>query len=175
MMYGSVLSGALAGHVHGTAAYDLTTTGEAAGWRPYIWTALRVHVRSPDAAPAPSCCPRARYRDLVPCRKTCSHAAFQARLRTGSTVGPSSRARQNRDFALAYFEARATRPKLANFQPGARYGWTWFEPETGRWHRPITLTADASGHLAAPPFPVGGPNATRDVAAKIVAVPPTAR
>ena len=41
MMYGSVLSGALAGHVHGTAAYDVTSTGEPAGWRPHIWTALR--------------------------------------------------------------------------------------------------------------------------------------
>ena len=28
MMYGSVLSGGLAGHVHGTGAYDITTTGE---------------------------------------------------------------------------------------------------------------------------------------------------
>ena len=38
MMYGSVLSGALAGHVHGTAAYDVTSTGEPADWRPHIWT-----------------------------------------------------------------------------------------------------------------------------------------
>ena len=30
-MYGSVLSGGLSGHVHGTAAYDITTTGEPAG------------------------------------------------------------------------------------------------------------------------------------------------
>jgi hypothetical protein len=41
MMYGSVLSGGLAGHVYGTGAYDVTTTGEPAGWRPYIWEALR--------------------------------------------------------------------------------------------------------------------------------------
>jgi hypothetical protein len=39
MMYGSVLSGGLAGHVHGTAAYDVTSTGEPAGWRPHIWDA----------------------------------------------------------------------------------------------------------------------------------------
>jgi hypothetical protein len=35
-MYGSVLSGGIAGHVHGTAAYDITSTGEPAGWRPHI-------------------------------------------------------------------------------------------------------------------------------------------
>ena len=40
-MYGSVLSGGLAGHVHGTAAYDLTTTGEPSGARPHIWDALK--------------------------------------------------------------------------------------------------------------------------------------
>ncbi len=36
-----MLSGGLAGHVHGTAAYDVTSTGEPPGWRPYIWEALR--------------------------------------------------------------------------------------------------------------------------------------
>jgi hypothetical protein len=41
MMYGSVLSGGLAGHVHGTGGYDVTSTGEPPGWRPYIWDALR--------------------------------------------------------------------------------------------------------------------------------------
>ena len=176
MMYGSVLSGALAGHVHGTAAYDLTTTGEAAGWRPYIWTALKYtsgaqmqHLRAFVLSEG------ARYQDLVPVPQDLQPRSIPGALADGLDGWSFLARTPNRDFALAYFEARATRPKLANFQPGARYGWTWFEPETGRWHRPITLTADASGHLAAPPFPVGGPNATRDVAAKIVAVPPTAR
>src|SRR4028118_356364 len=40
-MYGSVLSGGLSGHVHGTAAYDITSTGEPAGARPQIWKALQ--------------------------------------------------------------------------------------------------------------------------------------
>lgn len=35
-MYGSVLSGGLSGHVHGTAAYDITTTGEPNGARPHF-------------------------------------------------------------------------------------------------------------------------------------------
>jgi hypothetical protein len=41
MMYGSVLSGGLAGHVYGTVACDITTSGEPAGWRPHLWEALR--------------------------------------------------------------------------------------------------------------------------------------
>lgn len=40
-MYGCVLSGALAGHVHGTAAYDITTSSEQSGTRSYFWQALR--------------------------------------------------------------------------------------------------------------------------------------
>ncbi|MCB9247297.1 MAG: DUF4038 domain-containing protein [Ignavibacteriales bacterium] len=40
-MYGSVLSGGLSGHVHGTAAYDITTTGEPEGARPHVWDAFR--------------------------------------------------------------------------------------------------------------------------------------
>ena len=41
-MYGSVLSGGLAGHIYGTGAYDGNTTGEPEqeGARPYIWEAL---------------------------------------------------------------------------------------------------------------------------------------
>ena len=41
-MYGSVLSGGLAGHIYGTGAYDGTTTGEVRlpNERPYIWDAL---------------------------------------------------------------------------------------------------------------------------------------
>ncbi|MDZ7723518.1 MAG: DUF5060 domain-containing protein [candidate division KSB1 bacterium] len=41
-MYGSVLSGGLSGHVHGTAAYDITTTGEPDGMRPHIWERSKV-------------------------------------------------------------------------------------------------------------------------------------
>ncbi len=40
-MYGSVLSGGLSGHVYGTAAYDITTTGEPAGARPHVWDAFK--------------------------------------------------------------------------------------------------------------------------------------
>ena len=40
-MYVCVLSGGLAGHVHGTAAYDVSVDSEPAGARPYFWQALR--------------------------------------------------------------------------------------------------------------------------------------
>jgi hypothetical protein len=169
MMYGSVLSGALAGHVHGTAAYDITTTGEAPGWRPYIWTALRYesgaqmqHLKTFVLSEG------VRYRELelaahdieprsIPDAKGDGLDGWSFLMRTSA-----------RDFALAYFERRALRPSLKGFTAGARYRWTWFDPVAGAWSKPLTLRADAAGVLAAPPFAPGGSAAERDVAARIV-------
>jgi hypothetical protein len=172
MMYGSVLSGALAGHVHGTAAYDVTTTGEPAGWRPHIWTALRYdsgaqmqHLRTLVTSEG------ALYQSLEPVPGDIRPRSVPGALDDGLD-GWSFLARlPTREFALAYFENRAQRPTLAGFGPGARYRWTWFDPETGRWGRRIALRADASGVLNAPAFPSGGDVAMRDVAAKIVLSP----
>jgi hypothetical protein len=172
MMYGSVLSGALAGHVHGTAAYDLTTTGEPAGWRPHIWTALRYesgaqmqHLRTFMMSAG------ALYQSLEPASQDLRPRSVPGALDDGLD-GWSFLARlPTREFALAYFENRAQRPTLAGFGPGVRYRWTWFDPETGRWGRSVELRADASGILSAPAFPSGGESAARDVAAKIVLRP----
>jgi hypothetical protein len=172
MMYGSVLSGALAGHVHGTAAYDVTSSGEPAGWRPHIWTALRYdsgaqmqHLRTLVTSEG------ALYQSLEPVPGDIRPRSVPGALDDGLD-GWSFLARlPTREFALAYFENRAQRPTLAGFGPGARYRWTWFDPETGRWGRRIALRADASGVLNAPPFPSGGDVAMRDVAAKIVLSP----
>jgi hypothetical protein len=172
MMYGSVLSGALAGHVHGTAAYDVTSTGEPAGWRPHIWTALRYesgaqmqHLRTFMMSEG------ALYQSLEPASQDISPRGIPGALDDGLD-GWSFLARlKTREFALAYFENRAQRPTFAGFGPGVRYRWTWFDPETGRWERSATVRADASGNLIAPAFPSGGESATRDVAAKVVLSP----
>jgi hypothetical protein len=171
MMYGSVLSGALAGHVHGTAAYDMTTTGEPAGWRPHIWTALKYasgaqmqHLRTFVMSEG------GRYQSLEPASRDIQPRAMPDALADGLD-GWSFLARvKTREFALAYFEQRAPRPRLSGFTPGGRYGWTWFDPESGRWGRTLVLRADAGGNLMSPPFPTGGASATRDVAAKILLV-----
>jgi hypothetical protein len=172
MMYGSVLSGALAGHVHGTAAYDVTTTGEPAGWRPHIWTALEYasgaqmqHLRTFVMSEG------ALYQSLEPASQDIQPRAMKDALDDGLD-GWSFLARvKTGDFALAYFENRAPRPRLAGCGPGARYRWTWFDPETGRWGRSVMVRADSAGVLVAPSFPAGGEIAARDVAAKIRLIP----
>ncbi len=170
MMYGSVLSGALAGHVYGTAAYDVTSTGEPAGWRPHIWTALRYesgaqmqHLRTFVLSEG------ARYQELAPASQDLQPRSIPDSLADGLDGWSFLMRNAARDFALAYFETRALRAQLKGFKPGGRYRWSWFDPRTGSWSKPISLTADGSGTLATPAFPAGAGNVVRDFAAKILA------
>ena len=166
MMYGSVLSGGLAGHVHGTAAYDVTSTGEASGWRPYIWDALRYRSASfmqylRDFVLSEG----VRYRDLVPAADDL-HPRAGARAVADGLDGWSYLMRTpDRRFALAYFEWKAVPPRIAGMPAGGRYRWIWFDPQTGRWSKPLGVAADAQGVLRAPAFP----DVKRDWAAKISA------
>lgn len=172
MMYGSVLSGGLAGHVHGTAAYDITSTGEPAGWRPHIWTALRYesgaqmrHLRDFVLSEG------VRYQDLK---------LASAGLSTRANVDPQDEGLDGwafmmrtaeRDFALLYFEHRAEPPTLNGFTPGARYRWTWFNPRTGAWGPEAELAATSAGVLAVPGLPVDPASSMTDWAAKLVRLP----
>jgi hypothetical protein len=172
MMYGSVLSGALAGHVYGTAAYDLTSTGEPAGWRPHIWTALRYdsgaqmqHLRSFVLSNG------ARYQQLTLASQDLEPRGIPGALADGLDGWSFLMRTPERDFALAYFENRALRPRLGGFDPGSGYQWTWFDPRSGQWSRARTVKADSKGVIEAPPFSDGGEQAGSDIAAKIIASP----
>jgi hypothetical protein len=172
MMYGSVLSGALAGHVHGTAAYDVTSTGEPAGWRPHIWTALRYESGAQMRHLAAFVLSEgARYQDLVPASQDLEPRSIPDSLADGLDGWSFLMRTAQRDFALAYFEHRALAASLRGFTPGARYTWTWFDPREGRWGPSLKMKADAQGRLRTPVFPAGGGQATRDVAARILKAP----
>ena len=170
MMYGSVLSGGLAGHVYGTAAYDLTSTGEPEGWRPYIWTALRYrsgeqmrHLRDFVLSEG------ARYRELAPASADISTRRSASAADTGLDGWAFLMRTPDRHFALAYFETKTPRSHLAGFSPGGRYAWQWYDVRTGAWSKGQPVRADAQGSLATPPFPEGGETAVQDAAAKILA------
>jgi hypothetical protein len=172
MMYGSVLSGALAGHVYGTAAYDVTSTGEPAGWRPHIWTALRYesgaqmqHLRAFVLSEGD------RYQRLAPASNDLEPRSIPGSLADGLDGWSFLMRTAERDFALVYFEQKALAAQLKGFTPGARYSWSWFDPRTGVWDRARSLRADSAGALDSPPFAAGGKQAARDMAAKIVRAP----
>jgi Protein of unknown function (DUF4038)/Domain of unknown function (DUF5060) len=166
MMYGSVLSGGLAGHVHGTGAYDVTTTGEASGWRPYIWEALRYRSGTQMQHLGRFVLSEGdRYQqlelasaDLQPRRAAGSEGSSEDGLDGWGFMMRTA----DRRFALLYFEAGAAKPRAAGFVPGSRYVWRWYDPRDGAWAAGLKLTADSQGALEAPPFPDAG-----DWAAKV--------
>lgn len=168
MMYGSVLSGGLAGHVHGTAAYDITTTGEPAGWRPHIWTALRYesgaqmqHLKTFVLSEGD------RYQQLELASQDVSTRRHTNPLDEGLDGWSFLMRTAARDFALAYFENKAEPPQLLGFTPNASYTWTWFNPRTGAWLPAQKITADAQGTLATPSFPRDPSTTLTDWSAKI--------
>jgi hypothetical protein len=168
MMYGSVLSGGLAGHVHGTAAYDVTSTGEPAGWRPHIWTALRYksgaqmqHLRDFVLSEGN------RYMQLELASKDLHPRAISESNSDGLDGWSFMMRTADRSLALLYFEHKAERPQIRGLAPGARYSWTWFNPRDGGWSEPVEIVADADGSLAAPQIPAGVPGVINDWAAKV--------
>jgi hypothetical protein len=167
-MYGSVLSGGLAGHVHGTAAYDVTSTGEPAGWRPYIWEALRYasggqmqHLRSFVLSEG------GRYQQLELASTDLVPRSAPEAIEDGLDGWAFMMRTADRGLALLYFEQKAVALRVGGLTPGARYLWTWFDVRTGRWLAKNELSAGADGVLAAPPFPDGGVRAGQDWAAKL--------
>ena len=166
MMYGSVLSGGLAGHVHGTAAYDVTSTGEPSGWRPYIWDALRYksagmmqYLRAFVLSEG------TRYQQLTLATADLHPRASAKAVAEGLDGWSYLMRTPDKRFALAYFEMKSTPPRIAGMQPGTRYRWIWFDPLNGRWSKAVAVSADAQGEIKAPALP----DPKRDWAAKILA------
>ncbi len=171
MMYGSVLSGGLAGHVHGTGAYDVTTTGEPPGWRPYIWEALRYASGGQMQYLGRFILSEGkRYRDLE-----LASDDLDPRIAPGAPVDGLDgwafmmRARDKR-LAFLYFEAgAAAKARVKGLLPGARYAWTWYDPRSGQWQAERSCVATNDGVIRAPAFPEGRPLA--DWAARLRLAP----
>lgn len=167
-IYGSILSGGLAGHIYGAQGLWPGNVEDAAEHR--WWEALQW--------PAGAQMPHAmrfitsegeRYRDLVP------DAARVVPSRTGapeSYTGWAYCARTGeRDLLLLYFERGCPRAIVEGLPPGAQYEARWFDPRQGRWleEGPGRPAADGAGALALPPFPDGGETSTTDWALKLTA------
>jgi YVTN family beta-propeller protein len=169
-MYGCVLSGALAGHVHGTGAYDITTDSEPPGPRPYFWQALGYKsaaamrwMRDFFLSEGP------RYRELqLASESLLPRAAEGSSERSLDGWGFLMRTAR-KDLGFFYFENRALRARTAGWTPYASYRFTWYDPRTGEWQPASDLTASAQGEIQLPAFPGGRDVAGTDWAAKIVA------
>jgi hypothetical protein len=172
-MYGSVLSGGLSGHVHGTAAYDITTTGEPDGARPHVWDAFKYesanymrHLETFILSEG------ATYQQLEPARNDLTPNKAPGAPYDGLDGWAYMMRTPDKNFALLYFENESVLPVLNNFNPGEIYHFLWYDPITGKWleDNDAVLVADDNGQLNLPEFPGGGEKSTRDWAAKIVVI-----
>ncbi|MGB8491556.1 MAG: DUF5060 domain-containing protein [Bacteroidales bacterium] len=168
MMYGSVLSGGLSGHVHGTAAYDITSTGEPAGMRPHFWDAMKY--QSADYMRHLSefiLSEGKKYQTLEPARSDIIPGKAEGSFEDGLDGWSYMMRNKERDFALLYFENGAVKPSLNGFIPDRQYSLKWFDPVKGVWGKSLTVTTDEEGSLAIPFFPDSQNPSVTDRALKI--------
>lgn len=167
-MYGSVLSGGLSGHVHGTAAYDITSTGEPEGARPHIWEALKYESANyMQHLEAFMLSEGDRYQQLAPAMDQINPRKAPGSPEDGLDGWSYMMRTAEKDLALLYFENLSVSPSLEGFLPGENYRLQWFDPLSGAWHQSVAVTADSQGRIALPGFPESGRIAERDWAAKI--------
>ncbi len=168
-MYGSVLSGALSGHVHGTAAYDITTTGEPEGARPHIWEAMKYesanymkHLKSFIMSEGN------KYQELKLATQNIHPQKAPNSVDIGLDGWSYMMCTSDKTLALLYFENKAMLPELSGFNPDKDYTLQWFDPITGKWKEKKIIKSDNKGKLQLPEFPDKGQIKMRDWAAKIL-------
>lgn len=168
-MYGSVLSGGLSGHVHGTAAYDITTTGEPEGARPHIWDAFKYesanYMRHLEAFILSE---GDDYQQLELARTDLHPHKAPDAPNDGLDGWAYMMRTPETDLALLYFENESAIPTLHNFTPNTDYVFQWYDPMTGEWKEKLSLRSDEEGTLVVPNFPGDEETSSTDWAAKIV-------
>ncbi|MDZ7690162.1 MAG: DUF5060 domain-containing protein [Balneolaceae bacterium] len=168
-MYGSVLSGGLTGHVHGTASYDITTTGEPDGARPHIWEAMKYESGSyMQHLKAFMLSEGERYKDLRLATDDITPRKAEGSPPEGLDGWSFMMRTPDKNFALLYFENGATLPTLSGFNPGTEYFFQWYNPKNGTWKQPVTIQSNKEGELELPAFPESSDRPNTDWAAKIV-------
>ncbi len=168
-MYGSVLSGGLSGHVHGTSAYDITTTGEPDGARHHFWDALKFksalymrHLSDFVLSEGD------KYRRLEPAHNDIDPRKAPGSPDEGLDGWAYMMRTSEKDFALLYFEKKSVLPKLSGFIENELYKFKWFNPSNGKWKDIIQIKSDEKGEIELPAFPNKDNPSSKDWAAKIV-------
>lgn len=168
-MYGSVLSGGLSGHVHGTASYDITTTGEPSGARPHFWEALQYgsannmgHLRDFMLIE------KGEYQNLELAREHMRPNKAKNAPEDGLDGWAYMMRNRERDFALLYFENASELPTLYDFVPNTTYSFQWYHPVNGTWEEEVRIKSNKKGVLKLPDFPEDNARRFTDWAAKII-------
>lgn len=167
--WGSVLSGALSGHMYGTGAYDGTTVGEPEGERPLIWEALqypagkqigflRKFIESEGA----------EYQDILLASNHLHPQKSEGSHPNGLDGWAFMMRALDKKLALLYFEDKCEIPSASGFIPEKEYLLHWFDPVSGEWIiNPVETISDESGHILLDAFPDGNKLSSRDWSLKI--------
>jgi hypothetical protein len=160
-MYGSVLSGALGGHVYGAGGWpggvwsgEVEPESKYPIWECMKWPSadqmrhMKTFIMSANDAPS-------AYQDLVPCTPRLSPNQTTTERLRGATGWAFAAATPDHDVYLLYFERDCPPATLHGLPAGARFAARWFNPQTGQWQTSSNITATAEGSLPVPPFPTG--------------------
>ena len=151
-MYGSFLSGGLAGHIYGSEAIwgaDVQPAAPIKMWDAFQWssaTQMR-HLRTFAFSIG------RRFQDLIP------DADWVSPSKTQTTRGYEGWAyaahTADREIVLAYFEKGCPRSLIRAVKPSAAYRAEWFDPRNGTFTAAADgwMTSNPIGVIALPPFP----------------------
>ena len=168
-MYGSILSGGLAGHIYGAGGWEggiwsgeVEPASKYPMWKVMQWPSagqlrhLKTFVLSEGR----------RYQDLTPATESLTpNRSGQPNTCVGWAYCAAT---AQKDLFLLYFEKECPRATLAGALAGRRYEGRWFDPRSGKWvDAAVPLTADAAGRIAFPAFPGAAEKSDDDWAMKV--------
>lgn len=152
-MYGSFLSGGLAGHIYGSEGIwgaDIEPGSSPFMWEAFQWNSANQMQYLKTFALSEG----RRYQDLVPDANLVSPS--ETHVTKGFTGWAYCARTPDRDFFLAYFEQDyRAHGMIRGAQPQATYQAQWFDPRTGEWSKAGNglLKANVWGWIQLPDFP----------------------
>lgn len=169
-MYGSVLSGGLAGHIYGTGAYDGNTAGEpkAEGERPYIWKAMNYPSGGQLQYLGEFILSEGeKYKRCIPSGELLNPHKSEGAPEDGLDGWSFMLLAPEKELAFIYFENDCEIAQITGLQKAQEYQMIWFDPISGEWQKTITANTDDSGNLELEKFPSGNNISEQDWALKV--------
>jgi hypothetical protein len=152
-MYGSFLSGGLAGHIYGSEGIwgaDIEPGSDPFMWQAFQWSSANQMQHLKTFA----LCEGRRYQDLVPDANLVSPS--ETHLTKGFLGWAYCARTPDKSFFLAYFEKDCPdRSMIRGALPQTTYQAEWFDPRTGHWSKAGngTVKANVWGWIVLPDFP----------------------
>lgn len=170
-MYGSVLSGGLAGHMYGSGAYDGNTTGEPKkeGDRPYIWEGLNYSSGKQLPYLADFLLSEGKaYQECKPNVDLIKPNKADDAPEKGLDGWSFLLLNDEKSLGFLCFENKAEIPVIKGLHSDKLYDFAWFDPIKGKWlENPMRFITDNQGKIKLSSFPNGNIKSKRDWALKI--------